>query len=70
MAYAVISIPDTDNDSILLKYNKHRFFWADPVILAALASPPYFDSLPNDMYSNSQTTYGKSLTSSTGKSET
>lgn len=69
-AYAVIALPDTDNDSIHLKYNKHRFFWADPVILAALASPPYFDSLPNDMYTNSQTTYGKSLTSSTGKSET
>lgn len=66
---AAIAAPDTDNDSIYLKYNKHRFFWADPVIIAALASPPYFDSLPSDMYSNSQTTYGKSILSSTGKSE-
>ena len=68
-AYAAAAMPDTDNDSIYLKYNKHVFFWADPVIIAALASPPYFDSLPSDMYGNSQTTYGKSLTSSTGNSE-
>lgn len=68
-AYAVAAMPDTDNDSIYLKYNKHKFFWADPVIIAALASPPYFESLPSDMYSNSQTTYGKSMTTSAGKSE-
>ena len=66
---AVIAVPDADGDSIYLKYNKHKFFWADPVIIAALASPPYFDSLPSDMYTNSQTTYGRSRTTSSGSSE-
>lgn len=67
--YASIAMPDTDSDSIRLQYNKHVFFWSDPVIIAALASPPYFDSLPSDAYTNSQTTYGKSITTSTGKTE-
>ncbi len=67
--YALTAMPDTDHDSIYLKYNKHAFFWADPVIIAALASPPYFDSLPNDMYANSQTTYGRSTTTASGKTE-
>lgn len=67
--FGVIAMPDADNDSIYLKYNKHQFFWADPVIIAALASPPYFDSLPSDMYTNSQTTYGRSTSFTTGKSE-
>lgn len=67
--YSLIAMPDTDYDSIYLKYNKHAFFWADPVIIAALASPPYFDSLPNEMYTNSQTTYGRSSTTATGKTE-
>lgn len=66
---AVIAVPDVDNDSIYLKYNKHEFFWADPVVIAALASPPYFDCLPSDMYTNSQTTYGRSTMSASGNSE-
>lgn len=67
--YAATAMPDTDSDSIRLKYNKHVFFWSDPVVIAALASPPYFDSLPSEMYTNSQTTYGKSISTSEGKSE-
>lgn len=66
---AAIAMPDTDADSICLRYNKHVFFWSDPIIVAALASPPYFDSLPSDMYTNSQTTYGRSASSSSGQSE-
>ena len=68
-AYAAVAMPDADDDAIYLQYNGHAFFWADPVVIAALASPPYFDSLPSDNYTNSQTTYGKSLTSASGKSE-
>ena len=58
--YAAVAMPDVDDDSIYLKFDHHRFFWADPVIIAALASPPYFDALPSDQWSNSQTTYGTS----------
>ncbi len=64
----LIAMPDTDNDSIYLKYNRHKFFWSDPVIVAALASPPYFGALPSENYTNSQTTYGKTISSSTGQS--
>lgn len=66
---AAVAMPDADNDSVYLKYKQHVFFWADPVIIAALASPPYFDSLPSDMYKNSQTTYGKSASQTSGESE-
>lgn len=68
-AYSAIAMPDVDSDSIFLKYNKHKFFWADPVIIAALASPPYFGSLPSDMYTNGSTTYGRSAASASGRSE-
>ncbi len=68
-SYAAAAMPDIDSDSVYLKYNKHQFFWSDPVIIAALASPPYFDSLPSDMYTNSQTTYGKSTAASSGKTQ-
>ncbi|MGN0440987.1 MAG: hypothetical protein ACI4HH_09460, partial [Hominenteromicrobium mulieris] len=44
--FAAVAMPDIDDDSIYLKFDHHRFFWADPVIIAALASPPYFDALP------------------------
>ena len=67
--YAVGAMPDVDSDSVYLKYNKHLFFWSDPVIVAALASPPYFASLPSDMYTNSTTTYGKSISSATGNTK-
>lgn len=69
MAYAAIAMPDVDSDSIFLRYNKHKFFWADPVIIAALASPPYFGSLPSDMYTNGSTTYGRSTASASGSTE-
>ncbi len=68
-ADAAIAMPDVDSDSIFLKYVKHKFFWADPVIIAALASPPYFGSLPSDMYTNGSTTYGRSATSASGRTE-
>ncbi len=67
--YTVAAMPDVDSDSIYLKYNKHVFFWSDPVIVAALASAPYFGSLPSDMYTNSTTTYGKSISSATGNTK-
>ena len=67
--YGIIAMPDTDADSIYLQYQKHVFFWADPVIITALASPPYFGSLPSDMYINSQTTYGRSTMTAGGATE-
>ena len=56
--------PDTDDDSVLLKYTgKHYLAYSDPTILAVLASPPYFSDLAHleggDSYiGNSETTYG------------
>ena len=67
--FAAAAMPDVDSDSVYLKYQDRGFFWADPVIVAALASPPYFGSLPSDMYENGQTTYGNSVASSAGVSE-
>mgnify|MGYP004612188447 CR=1 FL=1 len=64
-----VAMPDVDSDSVYLRYEEHAFFWADPVIIAALASPPYFDALPSDAYVNGATTYGRSISSSTGASE-
>lgn len=59
------AFPDLDGKSVYLKYNnQHAFFWADPVIVAALASPPYFKALPSDQWLNSSTSYGKTTSSS------
>lgn len=38
-------------------------------MMQTLASPPYFDFLPSDIYTNSQTTYGKSTVASSGKTQ-
>jgi hypothetical protein len=64
-----VAFPDLDNDGVWLTYQgEHEFFWSDPVIIAALASPPYFEALPSDNYLNSSTTYGKSTATSSGTS--
>lgn len=64
-----VAMPDLDNDGVWLTYkNKHEFFWSDPVIVAALASPPYFSALPGENWQNSTTTYGKTSTAGTGTS--
>ena len=70
-SYSVISaLPNVDEDSIYLKYNDHYFFWSDPIIVAALASPPYFDALPSENYTNAQTGYGRSTSTETGTTQT
>lgn len=66
---SVTAMPDIDSDSVCLRYEKHGFFWADPVIVAALASPPYFNALPSDYYTNGATTYGRSIATSSGTAE-
>lgn len=43
------SLPNTDNDTMLLKYTgEHYYTYSDPEVLAVLASPPYYADLAND----------------------
>lgn len=43
------SLPNTDDDTIILKYTgEHYYTYADPEVLAVLASPPYFEDLANE----------------------
>ncbi|HPF44309.1 MAG TPA: S-layer homology domain-containing protein [Syntrophomonadaceae bacterium] len=56
--------PNTDNDSILLKYKDYYFTYSSPIVMAVLASPPYFSDLKHldggDTYVyNSETSFGK-----------
>lgn len=64
-------LPNTDNDTIVLKYTgKHYYTYADPEVLAVLASPPYFADLANDdddsQMIESKTSYGTSKGSGSG----
>ena len=57
------SLPNTDNDTIILKYTgRHYYTYADPEVLAVLASPPYFEDLANEeddsQMIESSTSYG------------
>ena len=41
-------LPNTDDDTIVLQYTgKHYYTYADPEVLAVLASPPYYADLAN-----------------------
>lgn len=43
------SLPNTDDDTMLLKYTgEHYYTYSDPEVLAVLASPPYYADLAND----------------------
>lgn len=66
-------LPNTDNDTIVLKYTgRHYYTYADPEVLAVLASPPYFADLANDdddsQMIESKTSYGTSKGSGSGSS--
>lgn len=65
------SLPNTDNDTAILKYTgKHYYTYSDPEVLAVLASPPYYADLANDdddsQMIESSTAYGKSKGSGGG----
>lgn len=67
------SLPNTDKDTIILKYtSKHYYTYADPEVLAVLASPPYFEDLANEdddsQMIESATSYGATQGSGEGKS--
>ena len=58
-------LPNTDNDTVVLRYTgEHYYTYADPEVLAVLASPPYFADLANDdddsQMIESKTSYGAS----------
>ena len=66
-------LPNTDDDSIILRYTgKHYYSYADPEVLAVLASPPYFADLANDdddsQMIESKTSYSSSRGSGGGSS--
>lgn len=59
------SLPNTDNDTAILKYTgEHYYTYSDPEVLAVLASPPYYADLANDdddsQMIESSTAYGTS----------
>ena len=65
------SLPNTDNDTAILKYTgKHYYTYSDPEVLAVLASPPYYADLANDdddsQMIESSTAYGTSKGSGGG----
>jgi hypothetical protein len=42
---AALAAPNTDDDTVIMKYKGYGLAYSDPVILAVLASPPYFEDL-------------------------
>jgi len=71
----MFAMPDTDRDTMLLKYSGYQLLYSDPMVLAALASPPYFSDLAHldggDSYVyNSYTSFGESSSTETGTSTT
>nr|WP_302657292.1 S-layer homology domain-containing protein [uncultured Agathobaculum sp.] len=65
------SLPNTDNDTAILKYTgEHYYTYSDPEVLAVLASPPYYADLANDdddsQMIESSTAYGTSKGSGGG----
>jgi hypothetical protein len=44
---AALAAPNTDDDTVIMKYKGYGLAYSDPVILAVLASPPYFEDLGN-----------------------
>ena len=68
-------LPNTDNDTIVLQYTgKHYYTYADPEVLAVLASPPYYADLANDdddsQMIESKTSYSASHGSGSGSGYT
>ena len=66
-------LPNTDDDTIVLRYTgEHSYTYADPEVLAVLASPPYYADLANDdddsQMIESKTSYGRSEGSGSGSS--
>jgi len=66
-----VATPNTDNDSIIIKLREHRVLYTDPVVLAAIASPPFFKDMAyvSDPAhaTDGSTSCGKSHASGTGK---
>ena len=67
------SLPNTDNDTTILRYTgEHYYTYADPEVLAVLASPPYFADLANgdddSQMIESSTSYGTTKGSGSGTS--
>jgi hypothetical protein len=57
--------PNTDDDTVLLRYKEYDFTYSSPIVLAVLASPPYYCDLMHldggETYVyGSQTSFGKS----------
>ena len=67
------SLPNTDNDTTILRYTgEHYYTYADPEVLAVLASPPYYADLANgdddSQMIESSTSYGTTKGSGSGTS--
>ncbi|MBN2651007.1 MAG: hypothetical protein JXR63_01390 [Spirochaetales bacterium] len=43
-----LSLPNTDNDSAVVEYLAHELLYTDPIVVAVIASPPYFTGINKD----------------------
>lgn len=43
-----LCLPNVDNDSAILKYKEHELLFTDPIIVATVASPPYWEGINED----------------------
>ncbi|MEM9114093.1 MAG: VCBS repeat-containing protein [Myxococcota bacterium] len=60
----ILTDAEVDNESMALEYSEgsYRFVFTEPVILAALASPPCSTELGQDLGSSCQTAFGRAVT--------
>lgn len=64
-----VAAPDTDDDSVILKYNSQKapaYYFSDPQIVAVLQAAPYFGELENMIDEDPETSMTNSAGSSVG----
>ncbi|MCL2803976.1 MAG: Ig-like domain-containing protein [Micrococcales bacterium] len=68
------ALPDVDTDSAIMVYDDHQLMYSDPIVVAALASPPFFGDLGavDDNHTGGYTEYAtaKGQGGSNSKSQT
>ena len=45
VSYPTLCLPNVDNDSAVVRYTGHELLFTDPIIVAVLASPPYWSGI-------------------------
>ncbi len=67
-------VGNVDDDSDRVKFNEHKLEFTSPIVMAVLASPPYWADVavaePTYSYTNWATSYGTSSSTGSGKTST